>query len=149
MNGLASADLYVQATQFYAHQMRAHDERGYERFASTFAEDGTFEYGAPGMDPVAVGPKAIVVALRRIDAAHYPVQPFQRRHWVNQMVMDPLVDDMWAVEFATLLIMSRPDSGTQILVSCMTKDVLLRLDGSFRTKSRSIALDGDSGLATL
>ena len=139
-NGFVPSELYTQALQFYAHQMRAHDATDYMRFAATFTEDGRFTHGAPDLDPVAVGRAAIVEALTKIDAAYYTDRPFQRRHYVNHLVLEQIGDERWQSEFYTVVLITTR-TGTHILLSCITHDELVRINGALLTASRSVTLD--------
>ncbi|MEE1758266.1 MULTISPECIES: nuclear transport factor 2 family protein [unclassified Streptomyces] len=133
-----SSDLYVQVQHFYARQMQALDNGRIEEYANTFTKDGSFQH-TPGLDPV-VGPDAILEELRSF-LKKYENDPTQRRHYFNQIVLDPRDDGTIGSTVYALIVRVKPNEQPEIWPSTVVHDVIDVTDGHILLKSRSVAYD--------
>ncbi|MFF5784283.1 nuclear transport factor 2 family protein [Streptomyces sp. NPDC012693] len=131
--------LYLAAQAFYARQMQALDNGRFEEYAATFTEDGTFQH-TPGVEP-ARGRAGIVAELRRFHE-QFKDKPVQRRHWFNQLVLDPQADG--SVRSTAYVLVVRTTPGTaqpEIWPSCQINDVLEVEGDRILMRSRVVTYD--------
>ncbi|MEV7088425.1 nuclear transport factor 2 family protein [Streptomyces sp. NPDC093085] len=144
MTGMAdvtgvTTDLYTRVQQFYAVQMQALDGGRFEEYAATFTKDGSFQH-SPNAEP-AVGRDGIVTELVAFHK-RYDGDPVQRRHWFNQIVLEPRADGSLQSTVYALVVTVRPGGTPVIAPSCLVHDVLVVADdGGIRTRSRRIDHD--------
>lgn len=133
-------NLYSTVQHFYARQMQALDDGRFEEYAATFTEDGTFEH-TPGTAP-ATGRAGIVAELRRFHQ-QFKDNPVRRRHWFNQLVLDPRADGTVHSTAYVLVVRTRPAVPTpEIWPSCRINDVLVvEEDGTILMRSRVVEYD--------
>jgi actinorhodin biosynthesis protein ActVIA len=131
---------YARIQQFYARQMQALDEGRFEEYAATFTEDGTFQH-TPGTEPARTR-QGIVAELVRFHE-RYRDEPVQRRHWFNQIVLDPQPDGTLRSTVYCLVARTRPGGKPEpeIWPSCVVRDVL-EMSGD-RVLMRSRVVDYD------
>ncbi|MGW2305585.1 nuclear transport factor 2 family protein [Streptomyces sp. NPDC001809] len=131
--------LYVAVQAFHARQMQALDNGRFEEYAATFTEDGTFQH-TPGVP--AVRTRAGIVAELRRFHERYRDDPVRRRHWFNQLVLDPQDDGSVRATAYCLVVRTKPGAPQpEIWPSCQTNDVL-EIDGDrILMRSRVITYD--------
>ncbi|MEU3416616.1 MULTISPECIES: nuclear transport factor 2 family protein [unclassified Streptomyces] len=133
-----SSDLYTQVQQFYAHQMQALDEGRLEEYTQTFTKDGSFQH-SPGI-AAAVGRDAILEELRSF-LKKYQDDPTQRRHFFNQMVLEPQQDGSIRSTVYALIVRVRPNERPEVWPSTVVHDVIEVTDGEILLRSRSVSYD--------
>ncbi|GHG77720.1 nuclear transport factor 2 family protein [Streptomyces griseocarneus] len=133
-----SSDLYAQVQHFYARQMQALDNGRIEEYAATFTKDGSFQH-SPGIDPV-VGRDNILAELRSF-LKKYDDDPTQRRHYFNQMVLDPQEDGSLRSTVYALIVRVRPNEQPEVWPSTVVHDVIDLTDGEILLRSRSVSYD--------
>ncbi|MFD7450305.1 nuclear transport factor 2 family protein [Kitasatospora sp. NPDC059827] len=132
------AELYAEVQQFYARQMQALDGGRFAEYAATFTADGTFQH-TPGTEP-AVGPAGVE---KELEAFHerFRDDPVQRRHYFNQIVLEPLENgDLRSTVYA-LIVRVRPQERPEVWPSCVVHDVVAVTEQGIRLRSRSISYD--------
>ncbi|MFJ9430294.1 nuclear transport factor 2 family protein [Streptomyces sp. NPDC101490] len=131
-------ELHSLVQHFYAHQMHHLDHRRFEEYAATFTEDGEFQH-SPGIEP-ARGRAGIV---RELVAFHkkFDGDPVRRRHWFNQIALDPRPDGTVHSTVYALVVTVRPGGKPEISPSCTVHDVLVVDGGRPALKSRVISHD--------
>ncbi|WP_181797784.1 nuclear transport factor 2 family protein [Streptomyces sp. WELS2] len=133
-----SSDLYTRVQHFYARQMQALDENRLEEYAQTFTKDGSFQH-SPGIAP-AVGRDAILEELRSF-LKKYQDNPTQRRHFFNQMVLEPQEDGSIRSTVYALIVRVRPNERPEVWPSTVVHDVIEVTDGEILLRSRSVSYD--------
>lgn len=137
-----STDLYAEVLQFYAHQMQSLDDGDFQAYADTFTEDGEFTH-SPGMPPARTR-AGIARELYEFHRRRFATGPVQRRHWFNQVVLEPQVDGSIASTSYALVLTVRPgEKQPEIGPSCVVHDTLVHEDGALRTRSRRVDHDHD------
>ncbi|MFF7726124.1 nuclear transport factor 2 family protein [Streptomyces sp. NPDC008001] len=131
-------ELHSQVQHFYAHQMHHLDARRFEEYAATFTEDGVFQH-SPGAEP-AVGHAGIVEELVNFHKK-FDGDPVTRRHWFNQIALDPQDDGTVKSTVYALVVTVRPGGKPEINPSCTVHDTLVVTEGEVRLKSRLITHD--------
>jgi actinorhodin biosynthesis protein ActVIA len=131
--------LYSRVQHFYARQMQALDEGRFGEYAATFTEDGTFQH-TPGTEP-AVGQGAIEAELHRFHE-RFRDDPVRRRHYFNQIVLDPLPDGGVRSTVYALIVRTRPGQRRpEVWPSCVVHDVLEVTGEHLLLRSRLIGYD--------
>ncbi|MFJ8469282.1 nuclear transport factor 2 family protein [Streptomyces swartbergensis] len=130
---------YVLVQQFYARQMQALDDCRFEEYAATFTEDGTFQH-TPGTEPARTR-EGITAELHAFHEQRFRDDPVQRRHYFNQIVLDPLPDGTFASTVYALIVRTRLGERPEVWPSCVVRDVLV-IDGDrVLTRSRTVGYD--------
>ncbi|MER6343679.1 nuclear transport factor 2 family protein [Streptomyces sp. NPDC001595] len=133
-----SSAFYAQVQHFYARQMQALDNGRLEEYADSFTKEGSFQH-TPGVDPV-VGRDAILAELRSF-LKKYEDDPTRRRHYFNQMVLDPQDDGSVRSTVYALIVRVRPNERPEVWPSTVVHDVLDTTDGGILLRSRSVSYD--------
>ncbi|CAL9287111.1 nuclear transport factor 2 family protein [Streptomyces rubradiris] len=133
-----SSDLYTQVQHFYARQMQALDDGRLEEYTQTFTKDGSFQH-SPDIAP-AVGRDAILEELRSF-LKKYQDNPTQRRHFFNQMVLEPQQDGSIRSTVYALIVRVRPNERPEVWPSTVVHDVIEVTDGEILLRSRSVSYD--------
>jgi len=131
-------ELHSQVQHFYAHQMHHLDNRRFEEYAATFTEDGVFQH-SPGAEP-ARGRAAIVRELVEFHKK-FDGDPVRRRHWFNQIALEPQADGTVRSTVYALVVTVRPGGKPEINPSCTVHDVLVVDGDHIRLKSRLVTHD--------
>lgn len=131
-------DLYVEVLQFYAQQMQLLDEEKVVEFANTFTEDGEFQHTPT--DPPARTREGIITAVHNF-VKRFENDPVVRRHWFNQVAVEPQEDGTVHTTFYALVVTTRPGKTPVIAPSCVARDVLHRENGRLLTHSRHVDHD--------
>jgi actinorhodin biosynthesis protein ActVIA len=131
-------ELYAEVLQFYGHQMQALDAGRFEVYSETFTPDGEFRH-TPGREP-ARGRAAIVAELHEFHE-RFADDPVQRRHWFNQVHLEPRDDGSIDSTLYALVVTTRPGSKPEIAPSCVVHDVLVRERGRLLNRSRTVDHD--------
>lgn len=134
----AGTALYTQVQHFYARQMQALDDCRFEEYAATFTEDGTFQH-TPGTEPARTR-KGIVAELHSFHE-RFRDDPVRRRHYFNQMVLDPQPDGSLRSTVYALIVRIRPGERPEVWPSCVVHDVLVVDGDTVLTRSRRIGYD--------
>jgi actinorhodin biosynthesis protein ActVIA len=135
-----SIDLYTEALQFYARQMQALDGGDFQAYADSFTEDGEFTH-SPGLPPARTR-EGIFAELTEFHRRRFAGTPVQRRHWFNHVVLDQRADgDIDATAYALVLTVRPGVREPEIGPSCVVRDVLARVDGELRLRSRRVDHD--------
>ncbi|NKY87831.1 nuclear transport factor 2 family protein [Nocardia veterana] len=132
------AELYAEVQQFYADQMQRLDNRDITGYAETFTEDAEFEH-TPGRPPART--RAGIVADLTEFHKRFDSDPMQRRHWFNMTDLRPQDDGRIVATSYCLVVKIRPGAKPEIAPSCVVHDVLVRIDGELRTRSRRVTHD--------
>lgn len=135
---VSQGELYAEVQQFYADQMQRLDERDFTAFAQTFVEDGELAHAGP-QPPART--RAGIVAVLTADAETFAHDPMRRRHWFNMMSLRPQHDGTIASTVYANVFQIRPGAEPRIEMSCVVHDVLVRIDGELRNRSRRIVPD--------
>lgn len=131
-------ELYAEVLRYYAHQMQLLDERDLQGYADTFTEDGEFEH-TPGREPARTR-EGILLDLVEFHR-QFETDPMKRRHHFS-MVDVEIRDDGAVVSTAyALVIIVRPGQKPEIRASCVVHDVLVRVGGELRNRSRRVEID--------
>lgn len=132
------AELYAEVQQLYADQMQRLDNRDITGYAETFTEDAEFEH-TPGRPPART--RAGIVADLTEFHKRFDSDPMQRRHWFNMTDLRPQDDGSIVATSYCLVVKIRPGAKPEIAPSCVVHDVLVRIDGELRTRSRRVTHD--------
>ncbi|MGW2560893.1 nuclear transport factor 2 family protein [Streptomyces sp. NPDC001514] len=137
-------DLYALVQHFYGRQMQALDAGRFEEYAATFTADGTFQH-TPGTEPARTRPGI----LAELHAFHekYKDDPVQRRHYFNQIVLDPLPDGSYRSTVYALIVRIRPGERPEVWPSCVVHDVLVVDGDRVLMRSRRVSYDQLAGQA--
>lgn len=135
---LPMTDLYSQAQHFYARQMQALDDSRFEEYAATFTEDGSFQH-TPTVPP-AVTRTGIVAELVAFNKK-YEGDPVRRRHWFNQIILEPRPDGGIASTVYAMIVRIRPGERPEIWPHCVLHDTLVVEDGGILMRSRVVTYD--------
>lgn len=136
---ITRTELYAEAQQFYARQVRLLDGREFEAYAGTFTEDGEFKHSP---DRPAVVTRAAITAELREFHKKFDNDPVVRRHWFNMLTVDPRADGAIDATYYALVVTTRPTGKPDISPSCVVYDVLVRgEDGELLLKSRRVVQD--------
>ncbi|MDQ0748248.1 actinorhodin biosynthesis protein ActVIA [Streptomyces africanus] len=138
MTATVTSELYAQVQHFYARQMQALDDGRLEEYAGTFTKDGSFQH-SPGV-PAAVGRDAILAELRSF-LKKYEDDPTQRRHYFNQIVLEPGEDGGIRSTVYALIVRVRPGEKPDIWPSTVVHDVIDVTDGEILLRSRTVSYD--------
>ncbi|MGW0466464.1 nuclear transport factor 2 family protein [Streptomyces sp. NPDC003027] len=130
--------LYALVQHFYARQMQALDDGRFEEYAATFTEDGTFQH-TPGTEPARTRP-GIVAELNRFHEK-FADDPVRRRHYFNQLVLDPQPDGSYRSTVYALIVRIRPGERPEVWPSCVVHDVLVVDGDEVSTRSRTVSYD--------
>jgi actinorhodin biosynthesis protein ActVIA len=131
-------ELYADVQQFYARQVQLLDGGLFEAYADTFTEDGEFRH-TPGRE-AARGRQQIVRELYEFHE-RFADDPVQRRHWFNMVNLEPQQDGSVRSTLYALVVTVRPDAKPVLAPSCVVHDVLVRVDGELRNRSRRVEHD--------
>ncbi|MEV7421606.1 MULTISPECIES: nuclear transport factor 2 family protein [unclassified Streptomyces] len=134
----AMTELYTQVQHFYARQMQALDTGRFEEYAGTFTEDGSFQH-TPTVPPAVTRP-GIVAELRSFNTK-YAGDPVRRRHWFNQIVLDPRPDGAIDSTVYAMIVRIRPGERPEIWPHCLLHDVLVEQEGEILMRSRVVTYD--------
>ncbi|MFI7219556.1 nuclear transport factor 2 family protein [Micromonospora maritima] len=132
-------DLYVEVQHFHARQMQLLDGGDFPAYAATFTEDGEFTHTP--QQPPARGRDGIVTELNRFHE-RFAEDPVIRRHWFNQLWLEPREDGSVQATYYALVVTTRPERNVTIAPSCVVRDVLVR-DGEGNLLVRSRTVDHD------
>ena len=139
---VVSTDLYAEVLQFYGYQMQALDNGAFQVYADTFTEDGEFVH-SPGMPPARTR-AGIAQELHEFHRRRFAASPVQRRHWFNHVVLEPRQDGSIKSTSYVLVLTVRPgEKQPEFGPSCVVHDVLVRVDGELRMRSRRVDHDQD------
>ncbi|MFJ5233551.1 nuclear transport factor 2 family protein [Kitasatospora sp. NPDC088391] len=134
----ATAELYFQVQQFYAHQMQLLDSGRVREWAETFTEDGVF--AANAHPEPAVGRAGITTAAQAATDA-YAAKGIQRRHWLGMVTVEPRGEDA-AFGRCYAVVVETPKGGqAAIRVSTLCEDTLVRENGRWLVQHRQITRD--------
>ncbi|GAA4915018.1 nuclear transport factor 2 family protein [Streptomyces coeruleoprunus] len=134
----AGTHLYALVQHFYARQMQALDEGRFEEYAATFTEDGTFQH-TPGTEPART--RAGIVAELHAFHERFRDDPVQRRHYFNQIVLDPQDDGSYRSTVYALIVRIRQGERPEIWPSCVVHDVLVVDGDEVLMRSRTVSYD--------
>ncbi|MFE0695326.1 nuclear transport factor 2 family protein [Streptomyces sp. NPDC058869] len=130
-----SPELYVEVTQFYAHQMHRMDGGDFAGFAGSFSPDSVFvPAGGGGLR----GPDAIEAAAR---AAAGRFGDAQSRHWFDMMTVEVADDGTVSTGYYATVTVASPDGSVLVEPTCFVRDTLVRVAGTLRARSRVIERD--------
>lgn len=132
-------DLYAEVQHFYARQMRSLDDRDFEEFAETFTKDGEFSH-SPGQS---VRSRPDIVAELRAFHRKFDDDPVVRRHWFAMTTLEEEAAEdgaLRAVSYA-YVVDTRPGGDQRMGPHCVVHDVLVRVDGELRNRSRRVLQD--------
>ena len=137
-----STELYTEVLQFYARQMQALDGGDFEFYAGTFTADGVFVH-SPNLPP-AQTPAGIAAELTEFHRRKFAGSPAQRRHWFNHVVLDEQEDgSIAATSYALVYTVLPGEKQPEIGPSCVVRDVLVRVGGELKMRSRLVSHDQD------
>ncbi|MET8833218.1 nuclear transport factor 2 family protein [Micromonospora sp. NPDC004540] len=137
-----STDLYAEVLQFYARQMQALDNGDFQAYADSFTDDGEFTH-SPGLPPARTR-AGIAAELTDFHRRRFSGLAVQRRHWFNHVVLDHRDDGgIDATSYALVLTVHPSVKQPEIGPSCVVRDVLVRVDGDLRLRSRRVDHDQD------
>ncbi|MGW0643005.1 nuclear transport factor 2 family protein [Streptomyces badius] len=130
-----SPELYVEVTQFYAHQMHRMDGGDFAGFAESFSPDSVF---APAGGGGLHGPDAIEAAARAAAGRFGGAQP---RHWFDMMTVEEGADGTVSTSYYATVTVASPDGSVLVEPTCFVRDTLVRVAGTLRARSRVIERD--------
>lgn len=135
---LADADGYEEFVQFYARQARLLDRGDAAGWALTFATDGVFR--SPGRPEPVRGRDHIEAAVRPI-ADEVASGRIVRRHWAGMLEVEPQPDgSVHALSYA-LVVETQPGGGPVLRRIGTCADVLIRENGGWAVRDRTVARD--------
>ncbi|GAA3007367.1 nuclear transport factor 2 family protein [Streptomyces fulvorobeus] len=132
---IPSPELYVEVTQFYARQMHRMDGGDFGGFAASFSQDSVF---APAGGGGLRGPEAIETAARAAAGRFGGAQP---RHWFDMMTVEEADDGTVSTSYYATVTVASSDGSVQVEPTCFVRDVLVRVAGTLRARSRVIERD--------
>ncbi|MBW1602479.1 nuclear transport factor 2 family protein [Streptomyces sp. JJ66] len=115
--------------------MRCVDALDIEGFAATFTEDGVVVHASGDR---AEGRAAMIAGMR----ANLPrYQGIAVRHWFDKLLIEPQEDGSVHVSYYTLVTQVNREGQVAFQPTFTVDDVLVRVDGELRTRSRVIHRD--------
>jgi hypothetical protein len=131
-------ELYAQAEQFYARQLRLRVAGDAEGWADTFTPDAVLEsagHGEPARDQAAAAGLRCDASGRGRAGAPAP------RHWIGKLEVRPQDDGTLWTRCSTLVHLTPASGGTGVLHVCVMEDVLVWSGGTWRTDRRRVLRD--------
>ncbi|MYW65836.1 nuclear transport factor 2 family protein [Streptomyces sp. SID8379] len=129
---------YADVQDFYARHFHLLDGGRAEEWAQTFTADGYFHPEV--LDVPVQGHAALAEGVRRTHA-ELVAEGVQRRHWHGMVAVTPRDADTYDVR-CYALIFATPRGGTsQLRMSCVCEDVLVREDGALKIRERKVTRD--------
>jgi len=153
-----TADVYLEIQQFYAEQMPLLEARKLVEFLETFTDDGYIEHQPNGWklegkkvlleemsqrrgDP----DKPLVAEMSAREAREGNVSYYDGlvyRYWFDRVRVRSIGDDTFLVNYQAIVSMTDRQTGKVSFEPTTTvEDVLVRRDGRFLTRSRTITHD--------
>ncbi len=135
------SDLFIEVTEFYAHQMPLLELRDFEGFAGTFTADCVFGYDGAWR----VTGRDAVLGGMRANIPRYGASTI--RHWFENRQITVREDGAINVTASCLVSVTAEDGTVSFEPSCTVTDLLVRTSDGLRTASRIIRHDlADPGL---
>lgn len=131
-----STDLYVEVLRFYAGQMALLDSLDLEGYADTFTEDGVTHHVHRGQK--LEGRSALLEHAR---AALPRYREVVVRHWNDNYRMEQGDDGALTVAYGSLVTLTDKEGQVSFESTYAVTDVLVRVDGRLRTRSRTLLRD--------
>lgn len=131
-----SVDLYVEILQFYARQMRLLDALELDAYVETFTEDGLTHHLHHGQK--LTGRTAILEHARQALPRYAGLAV---RHWNDHYLMELDTDGALSVTYCSLVTRTDSQGAVSVEPTFFITDVLVRGDGGWQTRSRTIARD--------
>jgi actinorhodin biosynthesis protein ActVIA len=134
-----SPEVYLRVQHFYARQMQALDNGNYKEYAYTFTPDGVFDH-SPGIEPGRT-PEGILAKIEEGLSAPAALTE-RKRHYFNQLVLEPLPDGTYSSTVYALIIRIRPgEAAPEVRPSCVVHDILVVEPTEIHMASRRISYD--------
>jgi actinorhodin biosynthesis protein ActVIA len=131
-----STDLYVQVLRFYAGQMALLDALDLDAYADTFTEDGVTHHVHRGQK---LEGRAALLEHARAALPRY--REVVVRHWNDNYRMDLAEDGSVTVAYGSLVTLTDGEGQVRFESTYAVTDVLVRVDGRLRARSRTILRD--------
>ncbi|MFF7768531.1 nuclear transport factor 2 family protein [Streptomyces massasporeus] len=131
-----STELYVEVLRFYAGQMALLDSLDLDGYADTFTEDGVTHHVHRGQK--LEGREALLEHAR---AALPRYREVVVRHWNDNYRMEQAEDGSLTVAYGSLVTLTDKEGQVRFESTYAVTDVLVRVDGRLRTRSRTLLRD--------
>lgn len=131
-----STELYVEVLRFYAGQMALLDSLDLDGYADTFTEDGVTHHVHRGQK--LEGREALLEHAR---AALPRYREVVVRHWNDNYRMEQAEDGSLTVAYGSLVTLTDKEGQVGFESTYAVTDVLVRVDGRLRTRSRTLLRD--------
>lgn len=131
-----STELYVEVLRFYAGQMALLDSLDLEGYADTFTEDGVTHHVHRGQKLEGRG-----ALLEHARAALPRYREVVVRHWNDNYRMEQAEDGSVTVAYGSLVTLTDKEGQVRFESTYAVTDVLVRVDGRLRTRSRTLLRD--------
>ena len=131
-----STELYVEVLRFYAVQMALLDTLDLDGYADTFTEDGVTHHVHRGQKLEGRG-----ALLEHARAALPRYREVVVRHWNDNYRMERAEDGSLTVAYGSLVTLTDKEGQVRFESTYAVTDVLVRVDGRLRTRSRTLLRD--------
>ncbi|WP_218892911.1 MULTISPECIES: nuclear transport factor 2 family protein [unclassified Streptomyces] len=131
-----STELYVEVLRFYAGQMALLDSLDLDGYADTFTEDGVTHHVHRGQKLEGRG-----ALLEHARAALPRYREVVVRHWNDNYRMEQAGDGSLTVAYGSLVTLTDKEGQVRFESTYAVTDVLVRVDGRLRTRSRTLLRD--------
>ncbi|MBT2388380.1 MULTISPECIES: nuclear transport factor 2 family protein [Streptomyces] len=131
-----SADLYVEVLRYYAQQMSLLDAQDIEAYVETFTEQGVTHHVHRGQK---LEGRAAMLAHARQALPRY--RGVVVRHWNDNYLMNEADDGSITVAYGSLVTLTEAEGIVRFESTYAVTDVLVRVDGRLRARSRTIVRD--------
>ncbi|WP_329787034.1 nuclear transport factor 2 family protein [Lentzea sp. DG1S-22] len=134
-----SVEVHIEVQTFYAQQMRLLDALDIEGYAQTFTEDGVTDHAHRGEK---VEGRAALIAGANAALPRY--RGVAVRHWNDHYLIDEADENTLNVTYCSLVTRTDAEGKVTFEPTFFIEDVLVRVDGQLRTKSRTVHRDGQA-----
>ncbi|MCG8926732.1 nuclear transport factor 2 family protein [Lentzea sp. CC55] len=134
-----SVEVHIEVQTFYAQQMRLLDALDIEGYAQTFTEDGVTDHAHRGEK---VEGRAALIAGANAALPRY--RGVAVRHWNDHYLIDEADENTLNVTYCSLVTRTDAEGKVTFEPTFFIEDVLVRVDGQLRTKSRTVHRDGQT-----
>ncbi|MFD8230104.1 nuclear transport factor 2 family protein [Streptomyces massasporeus] len=131
-----STELYVEVLRFYAGQMALLDSLDLDGYADTFTEDGVTHHVHRGQK---LEGRAALLEHARAALPRY--REVVVRHWNDNYRMEQSEDGSLTVAYGSLVTLTDKEGQVRFESTYAVTDVLVRVDGRLRTRSRTLLRD--------
>ena len=130
------ADLYVEVLRYYAQQMSLLDAQDIEAYVETFTEQGVTHHVHRGQK---LEGRAAMLAHARQALPRY--RGVVVRHWNDNYLMSAADDGSVTVAYGSLVTLTEAEGRVRFESTYAVTDVLVRVEGRLRARSRTIVRD--------